>query len=126
MRCRYLHEVKRWFWAIDVAVVVSFALVGTDVHTTSSQFGNIARIVSPFLLALLVAVIALTRWFDPLKVRTGFMIGLATVLLGVTLRNVVWADATPLVFVIVTSAWFIGLMAGWRLVRLGYTWLVAR
>ena len=115
---RYLLNVKRWYWVMDAAVVISFALVGSDVHTTSSQVSNIARITLPFLVALAIATVMLAQWRSPLSLSVGLLTGLTTLAVGMALRNLVWSDGTPLVFIVVSGVWFIGLMSGWRLARI--------
>lgn len=106
---------------VDTAVVVSFAVIGRDSHGMTSDWGEVLRISAPFLLGLLVATAVLpvltTRWgvFTPLSPATGIWVGVVTLTIGMLLRRFAFDDGTAAVFVVITSAWILGLMVGWRL-----------
>lgn len=77
----------------------------------------------PFLIALAIAAAVLVRVLAPrFKLATptslvgGLWMGVATLSVGTILRRVLFGDGTAMVFVVVTTAWIVGLMAGWRLV----------
>jgi len=77
------------------------------------------RISAPFLIGLVIGAITRKAWLHPTSLVTGLWVGVATLVIGMLLRRFVFDDGTAAVFVLVTSAWIIGLMVGWRLVWTG-------
>ena len=118
--------MRKWFWVLDGIVVVSFVVVGRDSHGFVNDWEETLRIAAPFLIGLGLAVLLTRAWKTPLSLLTGLGLGVATLGIGMLLRRLVWDDGTAPVFVIVTGAWIIGLMVGWRLVAFGITRLRAR
>jgi hypothetical protein len=107
--------MRRWFWILDSIVVLSFVLIGRDSHGFVSDASDILRVATPFLIALAIGVISLRAWLKPTVWLTGLNLALLTLTIGMVLRRVVFGAGSAPVFVLVTGAWFIGLMIGWRL-----------
>ena len=111
-----------WVWIVDAFVVVSFAVIGCDSHGFNSDWGEVVRISTPFVIALAVGVVGYSIWLrrmrpdiTPLSVLTGIWMGVVTLAFGMVLPRFVFDDGTATTFVVITAAWIIGLMAGWRL-----------
>jgi hypothetical protein len=107
--------MRRWFWILDAGIVLSFVLIGRDTHGFIPDVGDTIRVAAPFLLALVVAIFAFRAWTHPTSWRTGLALGTTTLVVGMLLRRFVFDAGTARTFVILTAAWFIGLMVGWRL-----------
>lgn len=112
----YPWDMKRWFWVLDIVVVLSFVVVGRDSHGFVTDWEETARVAAPFLIGLGVAALAVRPWRNPASWITGLALGIATTSVGMLLRWLVWEDGTAPVFIVVTSAWIIGLMIAWRVV----------
>ena len=111
--------MRIWFWVVDAVVVVSFVAVGRDSHGFTSDWGETFRIATPFLIGLVVAIVIVRAWRDPLPWPTGLALGLATVASGLLIRWLVFEDGTAPVFILVTGGWIIGWMVAWRLAVAG-------
>jgi hypothetical protein len=120
-----LGNMRRWFWVIDSLVVISFVLIGRDSHGFISDPGDIARVSAPFLIALAISIVLLRAWRNPASLLMGLWLGLSTLVIGMVLRHLLFDAGTARVFVMVTGAWFVGLMVGWRLVPMLVTKLRA-
>lgn len=113
---RYAFVMRKWFWVFDAAVVLSFVVIGRDTHGFISEVSDILRVAAPFLLALGFGVVVFRAWTRPTSWVTGLFLASTTLVVGMFLRSVVFDAGTARTFVIVTGAWFVGLMVGWRLV----------
>lgn len=113
-----LVAMKRWFWILDAVVVMSFAIIGSDFHGFIFDMGSVMRIAMPFLIALAVGIAALRAWRKPLSLVNGLLLPLITLVVGMALRGILWNEGTPRTFVLVTGAYFLSLMFGWRLIAL--------
>ncbi len=111
----YARHMRRWFWVLDTAVVLSFVLIGRDSHGFVSDIGDIVKVAAPFLLALALGIVAFKAWINPVAWTTGLALASTTLIVGMVFRNVIFDGGTATVFVLVTGAWFFGLMIGWRL-----------
>ena len=118
--------MKRWFWILDSAVIISFAFIGSDFHGFTFDFVAIMGVAMPFLIALGGGILALRVWIKPLSILNGFLLAVISLSGGMLLRHYVWGDGTARTFIIVTGAYFIAFMVGWRLVALGIAWIVNR
>lgn len=118
--------MKRWFWVLDASVIISFAFIGSDFHGFTFDFIAIMSVAMPFLIALATGVLALRGRLKPLSLVNGFFLGVISLTGGMLLRHYVWGDGTARAFIIVTGAYFIALMVGWRLIALGVGWVVNR
>jgi FtsH-binding integral membrane protein len=99
---------------LDVASVVLFVAIGKREHEQDTAIAGLVSTAAPFLIALLVAWLAVRVWTRPTAWTTGVMIWPITLVIGMVLRSAVWDDGTAVAFVIVATA-FLGLtLVGWR------------
>ncbi len=124
------HELKpslrRWigFAAWDLAVVVSFVLIGRDTHQESVGFSEVVRTGAPFALAVVGAWLTPMVHRQPWLIAVGIATGVITSLMGLFFRSVVFGEGLSGAFPVVTAAYLIGLMGlGRVLFRL---WAVGR
>lgn len=111
-----LETMKRWFWVLDVATIMSFVIIGRDTHGIVGDWAQTLRVAAPFLLALSIGIGVTRAWERPTRVLTGIGISVVTVVVGLGFRKYVFGDGTATTFVILTSAWMFAWMVGWRLV----------
>jgi uncharacterized membrane protein len=107
----------RWLGAMaaDVAAVVVFAVAGRNAHDESSGAGTVPTIAAPFLIGLLIGwIVSWRAGSEPAVPRTGVVVWLATVVIGLLLRRTVWDRGVALSFVIVTALVLGALLVGWR------------
>ena len=110
--------MTRWFWAIDGAAVVAFVILGRDSHGREIEWLSTLEVAAPFLTALAGGIAVTRRRLSPTAPTTGLVLGVITVVGGLVLRRLVFGSGTAIAFVIVTTAWVLGTMVGWRLLRL--------
>jgi hypothetical protein len=108
--------MKRWFWVLDLLVVVSFVVIGRDSHGFTNDWGTTLEVALPFLLALSVGTGIAMMWMDPTSWLGGLVIAVVTVVGGLALRKYVFHDGTASTFVWLTAGWMTAWMVGWRLV----------
>lgn len=108
--------LRRWFWVLDVIVVVSFVVIGREDHGFTSGISDYVRVAAPFLLGLGLSIVALRAWRSPLRPLTGLFVAIGTITVGMLARRFVWDDGTASTFVAVTAAFLVAGMVGWRLV----------
>jgi hypothetical protein len=111
-----LGRMKRWFWILDALVVIVFVIIGREDHGFDSGIGDYVRVAAPFLVALVVSIVAFRAWRNPTDWRTGAFLAVGTVVLGMLLRRFVWDAGTARTFIVVTTAFLVAGMVGWRLV----------
>jgi len=101
--------------AFDILAVVVFVAVGRRSHDeTGNAVVQTAKVAAPFLLGLAAGWGAARAWKHPESLRTGAIVWVTTVAVGMVLRNVVFDRGTAVSFVIVTTL-FTGLFVmGWR------------
>jgi Protein of unknown function (DUF3054) len=110
-------RTTRWLGAIaaDVAAVLAFAVAGRNAHDESSGAGTVLTIAAPFLIGLLVGwIISWRAGSAPTAPRTGVVVWVATVVIGLVLRRIVWDRGVAVSFVIVTAVVLGALLVGWR------------
>jgi len=113
--------MKKWFWVLDAAIVVSFAVIGRDTHGFNSDWGEVVRISIPFLVALGVGIVVMRAWQTPTNLMVGLALGIITLAGGMLMRGIVFDDGTATTFILVSAGWIIGLMVAWRIVFLVLT-----
>lgn len=111
--------MKRWFWVIDVVIIILFAVIGREDHGFVSDFWDYLRVAAPFLVALGISIVLARAWRDPVYWLTGLFLAIGTLVIGMVLRANVWDDGTATGFIVVSTVWMVGLMVGWRLVVSG-------
>jgi uncharacterized membrane protein YbjE (DUF340 family) len=100
----------------DVVAVLLFAVAGRNAHDESSSgISTVVTIAAPFLIGLAAGWVASSSARrTPTAVRTGVLLWVTTVGLGLVLRRTVWDRGTALSFVIVAALVLGGLLIGWR------------
>jgi hypothetical protein len=99
----------------DVLAVLLFAVAGRNAHDESSGISTVVTIAAPFLIGLAVGWIASSSARRaPIAIRTGVLVWVTTVGLGLVLRRTVWDRGTALSFVIVAALVLGVLLVGWR------------
>ena len=121
-----LSAMRRWFWVLDLMVVMSFVVIGRDAHGFAGEWGATMEVALPFLLALSVGIGIAMLLMDPTSWLGGLVIAAVTVVLGLALRKLVFDDGTAATFVLLTAGWMFAWMVGWRLVAMLGTRLVDR
>ncbi len=104
-----------WSAVADAASIVIFVAIGRKNHDESEAASGIFRVAAPFLLALLVGWVIARAWKEPLSQRSGVLISLTTIVLGMVLRKIVFDDGTATAFIIVATVFLGTLLNGWRL-----------
>ena len=118
--------MRRWFWIFDAIAVVLFAVIGREDHGFVSDVGDYVRVSAPFLVGLATSIFIVRAWRHPVDWRTGVGLAIGTVVIGMVLRRFVWDNGTAQSFILVTSAYMVATMVGWRLVASLAVWLVRR
>jgi uncharacterized membrane protein YbjE (DUF340 family) len=100
---------------VDVVSVLVFAVAGRNAHDESSGASTVITIAAPFLIGLAAGWIASANARRaPTAIRTGVLLWVTTVGLGLVLRRTVWDRGTALSFVIVATLVLGALLVGWR------------
>ena len=104
-----------WSAVADAASIVIFVAIGRKNHDEGQAASGIFRVAAPFLLALLAGWVIARMWKEPLSQRSGVLISLTTIVLGMLLRKLVFDDGTATAFIIVATVFLGTLLNGWRL-----------
>ncbi len=104
-----------WSAVADAASIMIFVAIGRKNHDEGQAASGIFRVAAPFLLALLAGWVIARMWKEPLSQRSGVLISLTTIVLGMLLRNIVFDDGTATAFIIVATVFLGTLLNGWRL-----------
>ncbi len=108
--------------AIDAVCIVVFVLLGRNAHDEGSAVTGTLAIAAPFLIALAVGwIMAFRIGWRPVNWRTGLLLWVTTIVVGMNLRRTLFDRSTAVAFVIVATLFLALLLIGWRLVasRLG-------
>jgi hypothetical protein len=108
--------------ALDAASIVVFAAVGVRSHEIDSGFGDVFTIAAPFLIGLAIGWLVARAWDRPLAIVTGLIAWVATIVIGMPLRNLVFDRGTATSFIVVTTLFTCACLVGWRVVA----WLITR
>lgn len=104
-----------WSAVADAASIVIFVAIGRKNHDEGEAASGIFRVAAPFLLALLAGWVIARAWKEPLSQKSGVLISLTTIVLGMVLRNIVFDGGTATAFIIVATVFLGTLLNGWRL-----------
>ena len=104
-----------WSAVADAASIVIFVAIGRKNHDEGEAASGIFRVAAPFLLALLAGWVIARAWKEPLSQKSGVLISLTTIVLGMVLRNIVFDDGTATAFIIVATVFLGTFFNGWRL-----------
>lgn len=115
---------KTWiaYFAIDVFLVLIFALSGRSSHQESMSVIGVLQTAAPFLLALAVLTLLSRPWVNHSRIwPTGILVWIGTVALGLALR-VLFGATAAVPFIIVATLVLGVFLVGRRVV----TMLIAR
>lgn len=105
------------FFLLDVALVVTFVLIGTRNHDTNTGADGVFGVAAPFLLGLVAGWLVSQAWKSPTEVKKGILIWVVTIVVGMVLRHFAWAEGTAGAFVVVATVFNAFTLVGWRVVR---------
>jgi hypothetical protein len=100
--------------ALDVAVVLVFAVLGRRSHEEGGGLAGVGDTAWPFLVGLLIAHLAMrgsASW------RAGLVVWVCSVATGMVLRQLT-GDGTAFSFVLVATGFLGAGLVGWRLLAL--------
>ena len=107
-------KVVLWSAVADVLCIVIFVAIGRKNHDEGEAAVGIFRVAAPFLIAAAAGWLATQAWKKPLELRTGVIIWLTTIILGMVLRHFVFDDGTATAFIIVATVFLCAFLNGWR------------
>ncbi len=107
--------------SVDTCVVAGFVALGRNSHSEGEAISDIAIVAAPFLIGLAVGWVACRHTDHPAGMRIGLVVWASTVVIGLTLRGLVFSRPTPPVFILVAGTFLALTLLGWRAV-----WAVAR
>ena len=100
---------------IDAACVLLFVVIGRKSHDEGGALTGTARVVAPFLIALVAGWVGVRRLRPPAtNLRFGTVVWFTTVALGMVLRRFVFSKSTAGTFIIVAAVFLGVLLLGWR------------
>jgi hypothetical protein len=98
----------------DAALVLVFVVLGRASHEEGRFLSGTLSVAAPFLIALGVGWVVARAWKQPITLRTGVIVWITTVVVGMVLRHTLFDRGTALSFIIVATL-FTGLfLVGWR------------
>lgn len=100
---------------LDIVMVLVFAVVGRSSHGEADSLAGVLTTAWPFLVAAVTGSLIAFPWRKPYGWRTGIVVWVTTVVLGMVLR-VVAGGSTAVTFWIVAFISLGILQLGWRLV----------
>lgn len=103
---------------LDVVAVLAFAAGGRATHSADSPLTAVLSIAWPFLVGLAAGWVLLRAWRRPIAAwPTGLVLWVTTWVVGMALR---WATGEGLAtaFLVVSAAFLLATLVGWRLVAL--------
>jgi ribose/xylose/arabinose/galactoside ABC-type transport system permease subunit len=106
-------KVVLWSAVTDVLCIVIFVAIGRENHDEGGSASGVFRVAAPFVIAA-VGWLASQAWKKPLDLRTGAIIWLTTIILGMILRHFVFDDGTATAFIIVATVFLCAFLNGWR------------
>ena len=102
--------------AFDVVCVLALVAIGTRNHDTDSGVGGVLFVGLPFWIALLASRVVSSTRTTPTSTSAATTSWVTTVVIGMTLRNLVFDRGTAVPFVIVAALFLFATMFGWRAV----------
>lgn len=107
-------RVVLWSALADVVCIVIFVAIGRRNHDEGETASGIFRVAAPFLIAAVAGWLASQAWKKPLDLRTGAIVWVTTIVLGMILRHFVFDDGTATAFIIVATVFLCAFLNGWR------------
>lgn len=110
-----LSHVRLWKSLFaDVAIVVGFVAIGRRNHDEDLSLSGFGSAVAPFIIALGLSWLAGRVWKNPFSMKSGVVVWIGTVAIGMLLRRFVFDDGTATAFVIVATIFVGAFVNGWR------------
>ena len=107
-------KIVLWSAVADLLSIVIFVAIGRKNHDEGEAATGIFRVAAPFLFAAVVGWLASQAWKKPIELRTGAIVWLTTIILGMILRHFVFDDGTATAFIIVATVFLCTFINGWR------------
>jgi MFS-type transporter involved in bile tolerance (Atg22 family) len=107
-------KVVLWSAVADALCIVIFVAIGRKNHDEGEAAAGIFRVAVPFLIAAVAGWLATQAWKRPLELRTGVIVWLTTIMLGMVLRRFVFDEGTATAFIIVATVFLCAFLNGWR------------
>ena len=107
-------RIVLWSAVVDVLCIVIFVAIGRKNHDEGEAAAGIFRVAAPFLIAAVAGWLATQAWKRPLELRTGAIVWVTTIVLGMILRRFVFDDGTATAFIIVATVFLCAFLNGWR------------
>ena len=109
-------HVKVWpAIAVDIICVLIFAIIGRGSHREANDLVGVLSTAWPFLAGSLTGYVVARAWRHPAIVRSGVVVWLCTVAVGMLLRLATGRGTAPTFVLVATIALGI-LLLGWRVV----------
>jgi Protein of unknown function (DUF3054) len=109
-------HVKVWpAIAVDIICVLIFAIVGRGSHREANDLVGVLSTAWPFLAGSLTGYVLARAWRHPATLRSGVIVWLCTVAVGILLRLATGRGTAPTFVLVATIALGI-LLLGWRVV----------
>ncbi|HZA32189.1 MAG TPA: DUF3054 domain-containing protein [Propionibacteriaceae bacterium] len=99
--------------AVDSICVLIFAIVGRGSHREANDLVGVLSTAWPFLAGTLTGYVLARAWRHPATLRSGAIVWLCTVAVGMLLR-LATGRGTALAFVLVATIALGVLLLGWR------------
>lgn len=107
-------KIVLWSAVVGVLCIVIFVAIGRKNHDEGEAASGIFHVAAPFLIAAVAGWIASLGWKKPIELRTGAIVWLTTIILGMVLRHFVFDDGTATAFIIVATVFLCAFLNGWR------------
>ncbi|MGB0728342.1 MAG: DUF3054 domain-containing protein [Ilumatobacteraceae bacterium] len=105
---------RRRFIAADAAVIAIFVLIGRNEHNSGSQIAGYLATVAPFLIAIAMAWSIPVVRRSPITPTSGLIVWMSVVILGMTVRRLIFDGGTATPFVVVATIFNGVFLLGWR------------
>lgn len=99
---------------VDIFIVVAFVAIGRRNHDENPGVSGLVDTAAPFVIGLVLAWLVAQVWKQPIALRTGLLIWIGTVAVGMACRRLFFDEGTALSFVIVASVFLGTFLNGWR------------
>ena len=87
-------------------------------YAFGSGWGVPFETAAPFLIGMAAGWLIVQAWKTPVTWRTGIGVALATVAIGMPVRNLLFGEGTAFAFVVVATLFVSLLVVGWRAVAM--------
>lgn len=101
--------------AIDLLVVLVFVVVGRRTHQEAETLAGVMETAAPFVAAVATGWVATRAWRRPAASSTGYGVVVATLVVGMALRALVFSEGIAATFVLVAAVFLSAGFLGWRL-----------